>query len=706
MPAIRIAEIPNAGPRAVAASTANIGVPRLGAGLSVEPRVAQATGAAMMDNSSTQRAAASMLSQTLQQGAFTAEAEAGMRFGAAIGQVGQVLSQFGEKFAAAKDTADLARAETTMRAAFEKQQNEQQDLPSEKWKENWERNLQETRKALAEIKFSNNAAERLGPSWQRWTELSSIQVDGQVRKKQIEGFRMDVEANALMKVASEDLTGAIAIYEQAVRDGIFTPEEGNMAKARLRDNEVRKARQENRDRLVASLNSQPWDMLPLFNRRAKGEEVPELGDISPPEAASLAGATRQVVRTQMADMDDEITQRIFNGELSKPDEIDAWAKYLPAERLARHKKFLSDKWEASPERWAQVTALRPVLLTEIENYSPDKDDNEWTEYFRIKDMVNHPTEGMPPGEKREFLEMLYAKRRKEGKAQAPAVRQRMTVLNEMYNRGYFGRWDKKNLESKNDKVRNAEFQKMAEAGTKHMELLDTLTTWAERNPDKASDPSQVADFFQRMVNPDMVQAAIDLTEQVIRDEQENEPLPPVPSRTPRPVDSLTPAPQAGAAAPPAGSPSRRREPASIRNNNAGAMWPAQWQKKFGGKHGENLKDGKGNKIAKFPTKVQGAAATMYLLGNDKLIYAKRTVRDGIKKWSNASGTSLRAYIKTFENAGFGADETIGEIMADEERAIAFTKAMSRFEAGQEFPMSEDEWLAAYDMFRSVKGAAG
>ena len=685
MPVIRIAEIPNAGPRAVAASTANIGVPRLG-GMVVEPRAAQATGSAAMSNDSAQRAASSMLSQTLQLGAFSAEAEAGMRFGQAIGQVGQVMAQFGEKFAAAKDTADLARAETTMRAAFEKQQNEQQDLPAEKWRENWDRNLQQTQKALAEIKFSNNAVERLGPSWQRWTELSSIQIDGQARKKQIEGFRMDVEANAMMKVASNDLGGAFAVYDSAVATGIFTPEEGNMAKARLRDNEIRQARQENRDRLVAQLNSQPWDMLPLFDRRAKGEDVPELGDISPPEAASLGGATRQVVRTQMADMDDDITTRIFNGELSKPEEIEAWAKYLPPERLARHKKFLSDKWEASPERWAQVTALRPTLLAEIENYSPDKDDNEWSEYFRIKDMVNHPTQGMPPGEKREFLEMLYAKRRKEGKTQAPAVRQRMTVLNEMYNRGYFGSWDRSKLESKNDKTRNAEFQKMAAAGTKHMELQEALTTWANQNPDKANDPSQVADFFQRMVNPDMVDAAIEITDQVIRAQE------PVPEpRTPRRRRGST-------TETPAGMPA---QPASVRHNNPGAMWyVGKWQKAYGAEFGQTLNDGlgQGNQIARFPTPVHGAAAQFHLLSNN----SKSTVRQAIAKWSG--GNNVPSYLAILQSNGFRADQTLSSILADPESAVRFAQAMAQHEGGREFPLAPDEWRAAYDMFRSVKGA--
>jgi hypothetical protein len=188
-------------------------------------------------------------------------------------------------------------------------------------------------------------------------------------------------------------------------------------------------------------------------------------------------------------------------------------------------------------------------------------------------------------------------------------------------------------------------------------------------------------------NPNIMTAGVSwgsrsLTEGIV---DADEPLPPVQSMPPTADDEV--------------AASGKRPPASIRNNNAGAMWPAKWQKKFGGEFGENLADGKGNKIARFPTKVQGAAATMYLLGNDELIYANRTVRDGIKKWSNASGSSLRAYIDTFEKSGFSADETIGDIMADEERAIAFTKAMSKFEAGREFPMNEEEWRAAFTMFR-------
>jgi hypothetical protein len=50
---------------------------------------------------------------------------------------------------------------------------------------------------------------------------------------------------------------------------------------------------------------------------------------------------------------------------------------------------------------------RTKLLTAIENYDPARDDQEWSQYFSVKDTIN---QSMPPGEKAEFLNLLGSKR--------------------------------------------------------------------------------------------------------------------------------------------------------------------------------------------------------------------------------------------------------------------------------------------------------
>ena len=160
MPAIRLADIPNAGPQAAAASAAMIGAPSVPR-YQVNPEVAQLGGAAMMDSRSTRNAAQSMLTQTLELDAFSQEARAMGKFADSIGGLGDVAMKWGQKFAEAKDSADISRAETILESAFQKQQTEQLGKPVEEWGNLWNQNQDQAKRALAEIKFSNNASEKI-----------------------------------------------------------------------------------------------------------------------------------------------------------------------------------------------------------------------------------------------------------------------------------------------------------------------------------------------------------------------------------------------------------------------------------------------------------------------------------------------------------------------------------------------------------------
>jgi hypothetical protein len=429
-----------------------------------------------------------------------------------------MTQQMAEKLGKAKDTADLARAETTMRAAFEKQQNEQLDLPVDQWEENWTRNLEMTRKALSEIKISNDAAGELMPSWQRWSELSVLQIKNQARKKQVEGYQMDVDANAMMKVASDDLTGAFAIYDRAEKDGIFAPGEAKMRKAKLYDDQIRMAEEQNVNRLVGEMNTNPDELLPLLQRRARGEDVPELGGLTPVQATTMANNTEGVIRNRIADSDDAADQAILTGEIKTKEDLREKFPNLPERRLLTHEGTMAQVYENSPQRWAEVTALRPKLLTAIENYDPARDDQEWSQYFSVKDTIN---QSMPPGEKAEFLNLLGSKRRGEGKTLPQPVRDALSTLSTMSDKGYFGAVDEKKLGSNNEATRTAEAQKMIDVGAKHMEKRQLLEDWAKENPAKAKDPEQVRDYLRRMMNPETTDKAIEIFNSTIM-QSENE----------------------------------------------------------------------------------------------------------------------------------------------------------------------------------------
>lgn len=136
-------------------------------------------------------------------------------------------------------------------------------------------------------------------------------------------------------------------------------------------------------------------------------------------------------------------------------------------------------------------------------------------------------------------------------------------------------------------------------------------------------------------------------------------------------------------------------PASIRNNNPGAMYPGKSAKKFGSSSFETLvsKDGK-HKIATFPTSIHGAAAQFDLLHRD---YCGKTIEKAITTW--CGGYYAGTYLKVLEDrAGIKKTDVLTqEMVRDHAVAIPIAKAMAWQEAGQDYPMSEMEWLEGHAM---------
>lgn len=140
-------------------------------------------------------------------------------------------------------------------------------------------------------------------------------------------------------------------------------------------------------------------------------------------------------------------------------------------------------------------------------------------------------------------------------------------------------------------------------------------------------------------------------------------------------------------------------PASIRNNNPGAMEPGPSSKKFGATSYETLRwtyNGRPatNRIATFPTPVHGAAAMFDLLYRR---YAGSTVEAAITKW--CGGYYASDYSRSLEQrCGVGPKTTLTkERVRDAETAILLAKGMARVEAGREFPLTDEQWRQAHDM---------
>lgn len=142
-------------------------------------------------------------------------------------------------------------------------------------------------------------------------------------------------------------------------------------------------------------------------------------------------------------------------------------------------------------------------------------------------------------------------------------------------------------------------------------------------------------------------------------------------------------------------------PASIRNNNPLAMWPGSSAKKFGSTAFETLKwrDDAGklheDRCATFPTAVHGAAAAFDLLATSKL-YKGKSVEAAVKTW--CGDNSAAVYVAGLEKAGIDRLTVLDEaFLKDTGKALKLAKAMSRHEAGQEFPLDDFGWVRAHEM---------
>lgn len=144
------------------------------------------------------------------------------------------------------------------------------------------------------------------------------------------------------------------------------------------------------------------------------------------------------------------------------------------------------------------------------------------------------------------------------------------------------------------------------------------------------------------------------------------------------------------------------EPASIRYKNPGAMWPGSRATKWGSTSFVTLNDGQSNKIAVFPTFVQGAAAQFDLWASN---YTGMTLKAAIDKWSGHN--SPESYVAFLEkNTGIDIGAMVTRELLASPAGWKLLKAQSRWEAGKPIPMTDDEWVAAQRMvFAGVQPSA-
>lgn len=140
----------------------------------------------------------------------------------------------------------------------------------------------------------------------------------------------------------------------------------------------------------------------------------------------------------------------------------------------------------------------------------------------------------------------------------------------------------------------------------------------------------------------------------------------------------------------------KREPASIRYKNPGAMWGSALAVKWGAlAKAVTLNDGtgQGNNIAVFPTYVQGICAQLDLWRTSQH-YKNKRFSDAIAIWSGHNHVESYIDFVLKRVPGMTRDTILNDAFWQSEKGIAFLKAQAWHEAGKKYPAPDGDWIEA------------
>ncbi len=130
------------------------------------------------------------------------------------------------------------------------------------------------------------------------------------------------------------------------------------------------------------------------------------------------------------------------------------------------------------------------------------------------------------------------------------------------------------------------------------------------------------------------------------------------------------------------------DPVSIRTNNPGAQWYGPTAQGYGATGRIDLPGG--NNAAVFDDPVNGAAAQFALWGKH---YTDMPLSAAISKWSG--GNSSPAYVSFIQKqTGLSPDTVLTRDVLAGPQGVALAKAQAHWEAGRDYPLSDDQWRAA------------
>lgn len=613
------------------------------------------------------------------------ESRAWADFGETTRKVGGQLMDFAVQMQRTQDEGNLARVENMLVGAYGDFNNWAMDKQPDQLDVEWAKRREKLAKEIETIPFSQTGAAKRDVLLQSNFTRFGVEVATTANKMRIKdaGDQLTVKfdrelANGMYEEASATAAKMHTMgyfgkggYEQALykvedrqkKDQKELAYSNATSELTLRYNDQSSNLSEVKDDLMNALKTGESKFFPEFN---------DAPDKSRQDFLKILATNDQLANRAEADRYSTAVEEVLSGKFKSDAELrGALEGRLPKARIEQVRAVFND----SPEERQRRMAMRPAILQKIKDYEAAKDQTH-EQLWNIQGEI----QGLPDGNQQDLREMLFKKWRDGNEASAPkpstALGQAKSQAKDMLDGGLYGGWK---ADPKTKMVtKDTEGVWMA-ANERYSAEMDRLDQWAEANPKEAADASKVYAKWNE-IRTSFYEAD--------RAAGRNPVRPPV-MQAPKPQDVLKDIQNRRK--------SSQATPASIRNNNPGAMWPAKWQEKFGGIFGEKLNDGQGNQIARFPTPEQGAAATMYLLAQPS--YSGLSVREGISKWSG--GNSVESYLSRLRDAGFSPGDSIATIMADKNNAIAFVRAMSRHEADQDFPMSSEQWQRAYTLFQDA-----
>lgn len=581
-----------------------------------------------------------------------------------LGRGAMAWSIFARKTAEATDDFNFARADRLWSEARSDHQVRAATAdPAEHlrmWQEEYLPRLQEE---TQKIPFSEKGRQRFAA----WEEVQMGNSYAQIQSSSYKAFldrgRHEIMNAVDRSLESGDYEAAAGHFARGRANGYMTPQEEEAGLLKIEQ-------QVKWDTIEQILSTDPYTSASKLQKAVEdNREHPDFPQLkTQADRVKALRAARGFERESLSRYSGEALERVLQGEFQTKDQIrEAYTGLLPEKEI----QALESTLDQTPEAIQQRIELYQPVLALIEAYDPSTDPN-LDQRMQIRMAIRQVESGF----QRDLVDQLNEKVRQNRPQPPTAVNLISKELERRLKAGDYGTWET----SKDGNPSNPDEQAKYEAAMLYYgQEATAFREWSRRNPG-ATDAEAWNEINRIRV------------EQYKLNKAAGRDLPSpanLEAPTAEEIRSRLGAPEPGAS-----SRGRRRQPAAVRHNNPGAQYPGPIATRFGSTRSATI--GGGHKIATFDDPVQGGAAQIALLRESRH-YRGKPLRDAIKTWSG--GNSVASYLASIKrDTGLSGDTVLSrEFLNDPEKVIPLVKAMAKHETGRPFPMTDEQWLAAFQM---------